>query len=48
MIHVRHAARRSGLSETALITHGESGRSGAFRGELTPPKDREDEPATGG
>jgi acetyl-CoA acetyltransferase len=31
MIHVRHAAAAiaSGLCETVLITHGESGRSGA-------------------
>ena len=33
MIHVRHAAAAiaSGLCETALITHGESGRSGVGR-----------------
>src|SRR5260221_14646544 len=36
MIHVRHAAAalESGLCNTVLITHGESGRSGAGR---TPP-----------
>jgi hypothetical protein len=33
MIHVRHAAAAiaSGLCETVLITHGESGRSGVGR-----------------
>jgi hypothetical protein len=33
MIHVRHAAAAiaSGLCETVLITHGESGRSGIGR-----------------
>jgi len=33
MIHVRHAAVAiaSGLCETVLITHGESGRSGVGR-----------------
>src|SRR5438105_6502302 len=33
MIHVRHAAAAiaAGLSETVLITHGESGRSGVAR-----------------
>jgi len=33
MIHVRHAAAAiaSGLCDTVLITHGESGRSGVGR-----------------
>jgi hypothetical protein len=33
MIHVRHAAAAiaSGLRETVLITHGETGRSGVGR-----------------
>ncbi len=38
MIHVRHAAAAiaSGLCETVLITHGESGRSGVGRNVVAP------------
>ena len=38
MIHVRHAAAAiaSGLCETVLITHGESGRSGVGRAPAMP------------
>ena len=43
MVHVRHAAAviASGLCETVLITHGESGRSGVGR---TPQCRRADQP----